>query len=74
MSRERWTRPLTPRQRAVAALMAEGLANKEIAGRLGIALSTVKAHAQVLFNRMGARNRCQAAVRYTLMEHAEGAR
>ena len=40
---------LTPRQRQVFALVAEGLLNKQVAGRLGTSEKTVKAHrAQVM--------------------------
>lgn len=51
---------LTPRQRQVLALMAEGRLNKEIALRLGITLSTVKLHRSLLLERLGARTSADA--------------
>jgi DNA-binding NarL/FixJ family response regulator len=44
---------LTPRQRQIVQLQGEGLCQKEIAGRLGIALSTVKVHIARSFKRTG---------------------
>ncbi len=47
---------LTERQRQVLELAAEGLSNKEIAGRLGISFRTVEIHRAWMMERMGARN------------------
>lgn len=44
---------LTPRQREVLQLVAEGLSNKEIAGRLNVALKTVETHRTELMERLG---------------------
>ena len=55
-------RRLTPRQREVLKLMAEGLSNKEIARRLSIAEATTKIHAGALMRVLGVRNRTEAAV------------
>lgn len=52
--------PLTPRETEVLALMAEGLANKEIAARLGISFSTAKFHADSIFRKLSAANRAEA--------------
>jgi len=52
---------LTPRQRAVLALLAQGLPNKAIARRLGMAESTVRAHVSAVLRGLGARNRTEAA-------------
>ena len=43
-------------------LVATGLANKQIARRLGIAEKTVKAHLTNLFQRLGVTDRTQAAL------------
>jgi FixJ family two-component response regulator len=50
---ERW-RSLTPREREVFALVAEGLLNKQIAGRLGTAEKTVKVHRGRVMEKMAA--------------------
>jgi two-component system nitrate/nitrite response regulator NarL len=50
---------LTERERDVLRTVLEGLANKEIADRLGVSESAVKATLQQLFNKTGARNRSQ---------------
>ena len=53
---------LTPREREVLTLVADGLPNKLIARRLGIAEKTVKAHLTSAFARIGATDRTQAAL------------
>jgi DNA-binding NarL/FixJ family response regulator len=52
---------LTPRQRDVFMLVAQGLSNKEIARKLDIAEGTVKIHLAALFGHLGVKNRAQAA-------------
>lgn len=44
---------LTPRQREVLQLVAEGHSNKEIASRLHVALKTVETHRTELMERLG---------------------
>jgi DNA-binding NarL/FixJ family response regulator len=53
---------LTPREREVLALVIEGMANKQIARRLGISEKTVKGHLTNLFQRIGVVDRTQAAL------------
>jgi non-specific serine/threonine protein kinase len=53
---------LSPRQSEIAELVAKGLTNKEIAGRLKIAKRTVDAHLQHIFAKAGVNSR----VRLTL--------
>ena len=53
---------LTPREREVLSLVRAGLANKQIARRLGISERTVKAHLTSTFARIGVQDRTQAAV------------
>ncbi len=53
---------LTGRQREVAALVAQGLSNEEIAGRLFLSLATVKSHLTASMRRLDVRTRTQLAV------------
>jgi DNA-binding NarL/FixJ family response regulator len=45
--------PLTSREAEVLQLIAEGKANKEIAGELGISIKTIEKHRQKLMNKLG---------------------
>jgi DNA-binding NarL/FixJ family response regulator len=56
------TPDLTDREREVLLLVCKGLANKQIARRLGIAERTVKAHLTSIFQRLGVTDRTQAAL------------
>jgi DNA-binding NarL/FixJ family response regulator len=66
-----WLRPpeppaaegLTPREREVLALLAEGLGNKTIAARLGISEHTAKFHVNAILAKLGAGSRAEAIVR-----------
>jgi DNA-binding NarL/FixJ family response regulator len=53
---------LTPRETEVLELVRQGLANKQIARRLGISERTVKAHLTSAFQRIGVVDRTQAAL------------
>ncbi len=55
--------PLTPREREVLGLVAEGLPNKTIAIRLGISDQTVKFHVAAIAGKLGAVNRTDAVRR-----------
>jgi DNA-binding NarL/FixJ family response regulator len=54
---------LTPREVQVLELLAEGLANKAIAERLGISDQTVKFHVASISGKLGAANRTDAVRR-----------
>lgn len=51
---------LTPREVEVLALVAQGLANKEIAAKLGTANGTVKIHVQNILAKLNATDRTRA--------------
>jgi DNA-binding NarL/FixJ family response regulator len=53
---------LSRREAEVLALVATGLANKQIARRLGISERTVKAHLTAVFQQLGVTDRTQAAL------------
>jgi DNA-binding NarL/FixJ family response regulator len=57
--------PLTARELDVLQLMAEGLANKAIAARLGIGESTVKFHVNAILGKLAAQSRTEAVARGT---------
>jgi DNA-binding NarL/FixJ family response regulator len=51
---------LTPREVEVLSFVAQGLANKDIAERLGTASGTVKMHVQKILEKLGAADRTHA--------------
>ncbi|MFD7026830.1 response regulator [Streptomyces sp. NPDC059917] len=53
---------LSGRERDVLALIAEGATNSEIAGRLFLGESTVKAHVSRVLSKLGVGNRVRAAI------------
>jgi DNA-binding NarL/FixJ family response regulator len=53
---------LSDREPEVVGLVADGLANKQIARHLGISERTVKAHLTSVFQRIGVTDRTQAAL------------
>ena len=54
------TQPLTPREVEVLGMLAEGLANKNIAARLGISEHTVKTHVASILTKLDAFSRAEA--------------
>lgn len=55
--------PLSPREREIVALLAQGASNKEIADRIHLAEGTVKNHVTNILTKLGVRDRTQAALR-----------
>jgi DNA-binding CsgD family transcriptional regulator len=51
---------ITPRELEILELVAQGLSNREIAGRLFVSENTVKTHCSRTFEKLGARRRTQA--------------
>ena len=60
--------PLTPRERQVIVLLAQGLSNKLIAVQLGVTDHTAKFHVDRVIKKMGATTRTEAAVIYATRE------
>jgi len=61
---------LTERERAVLALMVEGLNNTQIAGRLVVSPSTIKTHVSHILSKLGVASRTEAvalAMRHRLI-------
>jgi DNA-binding NarL/FixJ family response regulator len=52
---------LSSREKEILQLMAEGLDNKEIAGKLYIAEQTVKNYVSIIYSKLGVRDRVQAS-------------
>ncbi|MYV62913.1 response regulator [Streptomyces sp. SID4931] len=66
MSREATARELTAalsdRERTILGLLAAGLSNAELAGRMHLAEGTIKSYVSTLLTRLGVKNRVQAAI------------
>ena len=55
--------PLSQRELEVLRLIARGLSNREISGRLFLALSTVKGHTRIIFDKLQVQRRTEAVAR-----------
>jgi len=55
--------PLSDREREILQLVAQGFTNREIADRLSLAQGTVKNYVTTILQKLGARDRTQAALR-----------
>jgi HD-GYP domain-containing protein (c-di-GMP phosphodiesterase class II) len=60
--RREWPAGLTTREVEVLRLLARGLANKQIAGRLVISTKTAGSHVEHIYTKIGVSNRAQASV------------
>jgi len=56
------TARLTAREQEIVNLLSDGLSNQEIAERLGLAENTVKHYMMPILQKLGARNRTEAAI------------
>jgi LuxR family maltose regulon positive regulatory protein len=55
--------PLSPRELDILRLIAQGLSNDAIGKRLFLALSTVKGHNRILFDKLQVQSRTEAIAR-----------
>jgi DNA-binding NarL/FixJ family response regulator len=55
------TSELTPREHQLTSLLVQGLANKEIAGRLNLSIQTVKNHVHSILQKTQSKNRAMLA-------------
>ena len=55
--------PLTPREAEVLQLLADGLGNRDIAGKLSISEHTIKFHIRSILGKLGAASRTEAVAR-----------
>ena len=67
LATEQKTKPITPRQREVIALIAAGCSNDEVGARLGISPRTAKAHSDVLRQKLGVSRRRQIPIAFRLL-------
>jgi two-component system, NarL family, nitrate/nitrite response regulator NarL len=65
--------PLTPRQREVLGLVVAGHTNKEIATKFSVSEETVKHHLTRMFDKVGASNRLDLAMKASKNDLAKGA-
>ena len=61
-------RKLSPRQREIMQLLAQGLSNKEIANILGITEGTIRVHLSAIFKAIKVSNRTEATLWYLLRQ------
>lgn len=65
---------LSPREKEVLDLLAQGLRNRDIARALFISEATVKIHVRHVYEKLGVRSRAQAALLAPVVRQAESAR
>lgn len=64
---------MTPTERQVASLVAEGLSNREVAARLFVTTKTVEAHLSKIYGKLGIRSRAELAHRLVGTEENDAA-
>ncbi len=55
---------LSPRELEILELLAQGFANKEIAGRVGVSDGTVRWHLRHIYHKLHVRSRTEAALKF----------
>lgn len=71
--RRRLLEALTPREKEILGLMAEGLDNRAIAAELGIGFTTVRGHVQSILEKLDSHSKLEAlahAARFDLLDAA----
>lgn len=58
------TESLTPREREILRLLAKGYLYKEIADKLGLSISTVRAHLHSIYEKLHVHTRTEAVLKY----------
>ncbi len=62
---------LTPQQKRVLAMLAEGLLNKQIAYELSVSESTVKAHVSAILQKLDVDSRTQAVIKLAKLKSGQ---
>lgn len=55
---------MSKRETEIVKLLAKGLSNREISGKLSISVRTVESYMQRIFVKLNAKNRCNAIALY----------
>ena len=63
---------LTPQERQVAALVAEGATNREVAAALFVSPKTIETHLAHVYRKLGLRSRAQLARRFAAPGEDQG--
>ena len=61
---------LSPREREILELLAEGFPNKQIADRLGLTDGTVRWHLRHVYHKLHVRSRTEAALKFRSSQSA----